>query len=279
MYTAQQLYTQGVSQSLNTKKDAVSAMPKTWKAKHFFEIQQGRYTIKTANSFDEFFQVLELRREVFLGEFSKLDRSDEQDFEAMDLDADFLIIKEHNEIIATYRIISSEYSDNFYSRSEFKLDEFLSHPDRKIELSRACVKKEKRNGAAIHLLWRGIAAYMQAMDTKYLFGCSSFQFLNLENILSLYAFLYQENAVGTEYNISPLPLFNIIDTQGIIENTKSLSTPVDLNIVPPLLYAYVKAGAKVYGSPAFDLAFLCLDFFTIFNIDHVTVSYKKKYLR
>lgn len=252
-------------------------LPITWQAKLALEIKQAAYTIKTADCLDEFHQVLELRREVFLSEFSKEDLSSENDFEALDNEADFLIIKEGQEVIACYRLIFSEHSQNFYSKSEFEIDDFLRKSPRCLELSRACVKRNKRAGIILHLLWKGLAGYMMRSGARYLFGCSSISSLDLSELVRTYAYLKSENAVDYAYNVRPLPQYRIIDLEGII--SKQTACRSAAGSIPPLLQGYLKAGAKVYGSPALDLRFSCLDLFTVLNFENLSNSHLKKYIQ
>ncbi|MFW7378623.1 MAG: GNAT family N-acetyltransferase [Oligoflexus sp.] len=255
------------------------SLPQSWQAKLPFEIRQAAYTIKTADSIDEFMQVLELRREVFLSEFSKSDLSHQQDFEELDLFADFLIIKEHDQVVASYRLIFSEYSHHFYSNSEFDIQDFLNQKGHKLELSRACVKKQKRAGIVLHLLWRGLAEYMMRTDAKYLFGCSSVQSLDLASIVEVYRFLFQEDALCQQFSVNPLHTFHIINLNGVIDQQRFSKDKVDMRLIPPLLLGYIKAGAKVYGSPALDLKFSCLDFFTVLNYERLSSSHLRKYIK
>lgn len=265
--------------STDASPQSALPLPGEWRAKLPFSVQQAAYTIKTADSLAEFMQVLDLRKEVFLSEFSQADLSHEHDFDPLDLDADFLIIKENNKVVASYRLLFSEYTNQFYSSSEFQIDDFLNRTERSLELSRACVRKNKRMGIILHLLWRGLAEYMMRTNARYLFGCSSFQSLNLADVVTIYRFLYQQDALDQEFDISPLPAYHIIDLDGVIGLQRYSKELVDQKLIPPLLLGYIKAGAKVFGAPALDLKFSCLDLFTVLNFDRLSSSHLRKYLR
>lgn len=252
--------------------------PKSWTAKLPFEINQGNYTVKVADNIFEFQQVLELRRQVFLGEFASEDFSDESDYEPIDLDADFIIVLEKNSIVACYRLIYSEFSDMFYSEQEFNLNGFLQDNPYSLELSRACVKSGSRTGVAIHMLWRGIAAYMLKSGAQRLFGCSSVQTLNLDFITKIYRFLQDQTLLSDEYNIQPKSHFQLINKESLIRETNVTRKSVDPRDIPSLFLSYLKAGAKVHGIPAVDLRFGCVDFFTILNYSDLAGSYLRKYI-
>ena len=50
-------------------------------------------------------------------------------------------------------------------------------------------------------------------------------------------------------------------------------------LIPPLLRSYFTAGAKVYGEPALDLDFKCIDFLTILDVNNLTSGYKRRYFK
>ena len=81
-----------------------------------FNLKVGRYNVKIADSKDEFIQMLQLREEVFSGEYgaspSLLTHADNYDEHALSL-----VVKDGNlqKVVACYRMIPSNFSDNFYS--------------------------------------------------------------------------------------------------------------------------------------------------------------------
>ncbi len=257
-------------------------LPSHWQAKVPLEIVQSRYIIKTADSADEFAKTIALRNEVFLKEFAGKDEEPGEllcDLEARDQDADFLIIKEAGtgDVLASYRLICSKFSRDFYSKSEFSLGSFLDEEGTKLELSRACVRADKRSsGILVHLLWRGLVAYIQATGSRYLFGCSSVQYLHLPELVKVYRQLNALNALTEAFHVKPLPEYKILDTEGLrLMNPQASESAIDL---PPLLLAYVRAGAKIHGAPAYDQDFGCLDLFTVLDFDNLDSAFAKRYL-
>ncbi len=181
-------------------------LPSVWRAKVPISIDQSRYIIKTANSIEEFRQVIDLRSAVFIEEFAGKTGSRRVDLEARDHDADFMIIQDRDtlEVLASYRLLCSDFTDDFYSCSEFVIDDFLQLPGKKLELSRACVRPDKRSkGIFVHLLWRGLAAYSAAIGNRYLFGCSSVQSLDLRHIVQIYQYLHEVGCWDNELPIKP----------------------------------------------------------------------------
>jgi putative hemolysin len=257
-------------------------LPSTWRAKVPLQFDQSRYIIKTADSAEEFRQVIDLRSSVFIEEFAGKTGSPRLDLEARDQEADFLIIqdRDNGEVLASYRLLCSTFTDDFYSRSEFKIDSFLATPGTKLELSRACVRPDKRSrGIFVHLLWRGLAAYSAATGSRYLFGCSSVQSLDLRHLVQVYQHLYLNGCLDDSFPIHPVSGYSIIEREGLLAMILKTPHAQGDNLLPPILGAYLKAGARVYGAPAFDQDFQCLDLFTVLDFDRVSEAHGRKYLR
>ena len=256
-------------------------LPSVWRAKVPISIDQSRYIIKTANSIEEFRQVIDLRSAVFIEEFAGKTGSRRVDLEARDHDADFMIIQDRDtlEVLASYRLLCSDFTDDFYSCSEFVIDDFLQLPGKKLELSRACVRPDKRSkGIFVHLLWRGLAAYSAAIGNRYLFGCSSVQSLDLRHIVQIYQYLHEAGCWDQELFIKPQLAYSILEASGLLASLPKTSSMLGENHLPPILAAYLKAGARVYGTPAFDQDFQCLDLFTVLDFAGLSAAHGRKYL-
>lgn len=259
-----------------TTRLAASKFTRSFEEKVRIRAESSQYILKTAESADEIETVLKLRHEVFCHELQKRRKLFSIELDEFDLKCDHLLIidKQTDQAVGTYRLLSSLFFSRFYSESEFHLTEFLRTPGVKLELGRACIRKEFRNGAVMQLLWRGIADYMQQTDTRYLMGCSSLhtldpvaiaasaQKLALDGVTTdLHAILPKKGFTPGEYGID-------LD-QRVPEN----AAPE----IPALLLSYLKAGAKVAPLPAIDQDFHCIDFFTILDRESVNPLFHRRY--
>ena len=110
------------------------------------------YRVKTAHTTQELKEVLRLRYKVFKSE----DVNDvAYDFDRYDLLGDHILLidKTENKIIGTYRLLSSQFTNEFYSENEFELTELLEQDKNFLELGRACIHPDHRNGITINLIW------------------------------------------------------------------------------------------------------------------------------
>jgi len=52
-----------------------------------------------------------------------------------------------------------------------------------------------------------------------------------------------------------------------------------VNLVPPLLLSYLKAGGFVCGKPAYDKAFKCYDYLTLIDRKKMDPAFVRKFLK
>lgn len=238
-----------------------------FKQKINMKIERGHYIIKTAENKDELLKILQLRYAVFYEELLNKKLSLMLDFDSYDLVSDHLCIidKRTNILVGTYRFISSNFSDKFYSSSEFNIKSILKLPGNKLELGRACVHKDFRNGVIIALLWQGIMEYSKINNIRYIFGCSSVKTMDYKEIAFLSNYL-QQHSFSDKTDIKVKGKFKInhkkLSKHLVANNDFNVS-----NLIPPLLKGYLGAGAKVYTNPALDKSFKCVDYFTLLDIE------------
>jgi len=260
---------------------AHQAGTKKFSPKVRFSIDTDRYIIKTAESDDELEEVLRLRYEVFIREGLKKKIPLRVDVDRFDFLADHLLIieKAQSKVVGTYRLISSLFSSQFYSETEFKMDPLLELPGAKLELGRACTAKDFRSGMAIALLWRGIAKYLYETQSVYLFGCASVKMTDPVAIARLTRYLELQQHLQKIDGVQPTEKFEV---KGIHRLMGDLQVdPLDESLqdeVPSLLKSYFKVGAKIVSDPALDLDFKCIDFLTVLDTREMTSAYEKKYL-
>lgn len=237
--------------------------------------ERDHFILKTVESSWELEAALRLRYRVFYQELLGDTSSRRLDRDPFDLHCDHLIIvdKRSSRIVGTYRLNASSYASSFYSSREFDLSELFVRSGIKLELGRACIDKDFRNGFMISLLWKGIRMYSQAIKARYLFGCSSVQTTDPAIVNRLRAY-FRENGyslldmnlpVQSNHRFSP-------DEHTSEEHRQSPVGP----LIPPLLMSYLKAGARVHPEPAYDRDFRCVDFLTVLDLNELNAAYQKR---
>lgn len=264
---------EGVRQSLGwlnpAQKDFSGRVP--------VQFSRGHFTVKTVQSKRELWQVMTLRYEVFHREYKNKKIPFGLDRDRFDSHADHLAIIDNriNKIVGTYRLISDARTSDFYSKTEFDISNLLGRDGGKVELSRACIHKDYRNGAVITLLWRGIIEYLNQSGARWLFGMASVKTVNPDELAAVYKCLKEEGAVDASVQIKAADGYRIVD----FERRLNLAEVTDhsRSMVPALLRSYLRAGAVVVGDPAIDFDFNCGDLFVVLDISRMSSTYNRKY--
>lgn len=280
-----------IATSVNSIKDTVSNSRilkkayrwklREFKPKYMIYIESKKYIIKTVENTQELEKVLHLRYEIFYKERINKTCFVNIDFDKFDLISDHLIIidKENNLIVATYRFISSRFSENYYSETFFNIDNVVKMPGIKLEIGRACVHSKYRTGPVMVLLWKGLSEYMKMVCAKYVFGCSSIQTTNIVEVSLLYKYIKDLHLSSEELRVYPKEQYKLQDLGHYVEtyNKFDINAERTQNFIPPLLKGYFKAGSVICGEPAIDKNLGSADFFTVLDVDAISKTHEKKY--
>jgi putative hemolysin len=240
------------------------------------------YQVKTIATPAELKRILGLRREVFHYEFARKWLSLKSDFDAFDLAGDHLAIfdRKAGKVAGVYRLIPSTFSRRFYSSTEFDVDQLLHSPGTKLELSRACISREYRNGIVIGLLWKGVAEYAKAARADYLFGLSSITTMDVSRLATIHRSFEERGLTSEQFRITPRAPYAIEGFGQVLARTPATTDPAAVDaLVPSLLKTYIKAGAKVCSQPVIDRDFNCADWLTVLDMRGLTASFDRRFMR
>lgn len=251
---------------------------KRFQRKFEVDFENGRYRVRTIESAKELAKVFALRYEVFHKEYCGKKLPWGWDCDAYDLLADHLVVvdRESGDFVGTYRFIHSDFSNRFYSETEFEIGGFLASPARKLELGRACVRKRHRNGITMAMLWKGLLQYLERSRAELLFGCSSIQTVDPSHLIPFLKETIAKGQTLTDDEIRVQPDYHCL-TKSEFERLALLPDPLVTAEIPALLKSYLKAGAKVCREPALDRAFQCLDLFTVLDTSNLQAQYRKRF--
>mgnify|MGYP001093099036 FL=1 len=232
-----------------------------------------RLTVGFARTESEIHDAQRLRYRIFAGEMGANlpSRTPGIDHDIYDPYCEHLVVRDtaSGEVVGNYRILSPENAQKigYYSENEFDLTRLQHLRPRLVEIGRSCVHPDYRNGATIALLWSGLASYMTERGHDYLMGCASISMADGGHAAaSLYNRL-SGNLGPQEYRVfprCPLPL-------AALRQDSQAETP-------PLIKAYLRAGAWVCGEPAWDPDFNTADLPILMPMGRVSGRYAKHYL-
>jgi putative hemolysin len=216
-----------------------------------------------------------LRYQVFAEELGARLVSQDQllDIDEFDPYCMHLLVRDSStgDVVATTRLLldrDAKHAGMFYSETEFQMDPILRLDARILEVGRTCIHCDYRNGAAIAVLWAGLARLVEIHDIDYLIGCASLPMIDDgAQALALYDQLSEQYLAPAELRVEPrLPVTAV---------RPSLSMAL---AVPPLLKAYLRLGAQIGGAPCWDPMFNVADLFVLLSRDRLTQRYTRHFL-
>lgn len=277
-------------------KKAVVAIRDTSKALRFrirtyrpnvsFCEENSRYVIKIIENGHELLDVLRLRYQVFYGEYVEKTDLNGIDVDKFDVAFDHLAIidKKTMKPVGTYRLNCTKFNNKFYSEKEFKMESVTDLKGNKIELGRACVHPDHRNGATIAALWKGLGAYMSLTDSRYMFGCSSVHSDDTFQTALIHHWLGNGGYLSREFSdVRPRGKFKDKKLNAMLDKTAeerfAMFREAAGNLVPALLLSYLKAGGTVCGKPAYDKSFKCYDYLTLIDRKKMDQAFVRKFMK
>jgi putative hemolysin len=235
-----------------------------------FHERSGRFAVRFARTPGELAAVQRLRFEVFnleLGEGLDASFATGRDEDRYDEVCHHLLVTlaDTDEVIGTYRMMTDDMASRalgFYSGEEFDLRALPADVSRNaIEVGRACISREHRQRQVLFLLWRGLAAYLQHNDKRYVFGCCSLTSQDPDEARRVSAWLDAHDHVRRDVCILPRPGW---ECGAVAAEAPDPASWTDLEL-PRLFALYLRYGARVCGPPAIDRQFKTIDWLVLFD--------------
>ncbi len=197
--------------------------------------------------------------------------ADGRDADRFDEHCDHLLVRHRasGEVVGCYRMLpppGAIAAGGLYLATEFALGELDAIRPQTVEMGRACVAPEHRNGAVLALMWAGILAYAERRGLRYVVGAVSVPMAapGLERGAVVRAACELVDArPPAPWRVEPyLPVSGIDDVP-----------PAGRRALPPLLVGYLRMNAEVLGPPAYDAVFDVADLPTILDRERADVRY------
>jgi putative hemolysin len=244
------------------------------------ELSSGRYHLQFARTPEHLEAIQRLRFDIFnleLGEGLEASFKTRRDEDEFDLGCHHLMVTdaETRRVIGTYRMQTYDMAAGargFYSATEFDLSSLPpAFLDQSVELGRACIHTDHRNGRVLFLLWKGLLLYMQCNHKRYFFGCCSLTSQDPAEGKRMWNHLQKDGCVHPEFRVEPQPGFECCVPEAQVD----ASEPVK---VPKLMRLYLEYGARICGRPAIDRLFKTIDFLAVHDIENVNERVRKMFL-
>ena len=206
-----------------------------------------------------------LRHDVFTSEpgFALAGATDGRDADRFDEHCDHLLVREDNsgELVGCYRMLpppGAIAAGGLYTATEFDVQGLDALRPSLVEMGRAVVRDDHRNGGVVLLMWAGILAYLDRCGYDFVTGCVSVPVRGDETpgsqIRGVRDFVRRRHAAPEQYTVHP---YRQVTVDG--KSLDEIEPPARV-AVPPLMRGYLRLGAQVCGEPAHDPDFGVGDF-------------------
>jgi len=184
-----------------------------------------------------------------------------------------------SKVVGVYRLLRGDIAasrQGFYSETEFAITPLLArHPGKRfLELGRACVHPDYRSKRVIELLWRGLWSYAKHHRIDVLIGCASLPGVDPLALAMPLSYLHRHALASAEWSVRPLAGRGV--DMAILDG-KEIDVRKSVAALPPLLKAYLRAGAKFGDGAVIDTQFRTTDVFTIMPLADLEERYIRYY--
>lgn len=231
------------------------------------------YTVHRAANPLEVLEAQRLRYQIFaLEKGAAIDGGGEDlDIDFFDDYCDHLLVRDRwGRPIGTTRALRQENAlraGGFYSETEFEMMPSLRWSGKLLEIGRTCIHPDHRNGAAIGVLWSGVADLIFEGGYDRLIGCASIEIEEgfgpvralVDQILSRHL-AHEDRRARPKI---PLPA----------------AAAAPACAAPPLLKAYLRLGATISGDAFYDADFGCADLLVQVDRERLNLRYARHFLK
>ena len=236
-----------------------------------------RYTLLLTTDPDDIGAVQRLRYDVFSTEPGFGLRNDDRiDADRFDEYCDHLIVREDSsgDIVGCYRMLpppGAIAAGGLYSATEFDITALDALRPSLVEMGRAVVREDHRNGAVVLMMWTGILAYLDASGYDYVTGCVSVPVFGAgapgSQIRGVRDFVRTRHATPAALTVFP---YRTVQLDG--RNLDDIEPPAR-PAIPPLMRGYLRLGARICGEPAHDPDFGVGDFPALLDKRRADIRY------
>lgn len=223
--------------------------------------------LRVATTVEEIIKAQEIRYQVFYEELGAKPvenmESLKRDYDEFDHYCTHLLVVDTNggedKVVGTYRMFFQEMGkDNkpFYSESEFDISKLKANGKRFLEVGRSCIIEGYRTRFALQLLWQGLGTYVFHHDIDFLFGCASFDGIDVNEHAMTLSYLYHYHLAREE--IRPRALDELFQSINIIPKDQ-IDQKTALRDLPPLIKGYLRLNGVIGDGAMIDKQFNTVD--------------------
>ena len=236
-----------------------------------------RYTLLLTNDSAHIDAAQRLRYEVFSTEpgFALVNDAG-VDADRFDAFCDHILVRDDDSgaIVGCYRMLPPSgaiAAGGLYTATEFEVSALDALRPSMVEMGRAVVRSDHRNGAVVLMMWSGILAYLDRCGYDYVIGCVS---VPTHGTGAPGSDLRGVRDVVRSRHWAP-PEHIVVPSRPVMLDGLGLDQiePPAQPALPPLMRGYLRLGARICGDPAHDPEFGVGDFPALLSKRQADVRY------
>ena len=266
------IYVKGWSKSL-VRNETINFLSN--KNRNNIEFSFSNFIVKTVKEPDP---IVSKSKELRYKSFFKDNKNQTKDSDKFDDYCDHLVVIDKSisddYVVGSYRLLlkpKNKRRISFYSESEFNIDKLFKNQNLSLmEAGRSCVHKDYRDGRIIKLLWRGLASYIFVNKVDLIFGCASFPSSNSQLFAKELSYLNSNHRPPKNFSCHPIARLRASykKYKGNEYDDKEI-----FRSLPPLIKAYIRAGAWIGEGAVCDYAFNTTDVLVVLNSRNIIKKY------
>ena len=248
------------------------------------------FSVRLATDPDDILGAQRLRYRVFVDELGAggemVDHAGRFERDGFDAHFDHLVLvdrrldpKSHDHVVGVYRLLPCERAralGRFYGDDEYDLTALRTSGRRLLELGRSCVHPDHRRGAAMLLLWNGLADYVLSRGIEIMFGVASFHGTDPAAHAMALSYLHHHHLAPDGLRVrARADQFQPMD----LIAPDAIDTAAALAAIPPLIRAYLRLGGFVGEGAYVDHGFNTTDVCLIMDTSAMSVKHLDFYQR
>ena len=187
--------------------------------------------------------------------------------------------EELHDVVGAYRLLPPERvaaAGGYYSEGEFDLSDLRASGRRLLELGRSCVHRDMRGGAAMFLLWNGLAEYVLERGIEVMFGAASFHGTDVATLAKPLSLLYHFHRAPEGLRVVALPEHRLEMNLMPLDQVNRAEAMAG---IPALIKAYLRLGGHVSDGAWVDADFNTTDVCLVMDTARMSAKHRDFYIR
>lgn len=184
-----------------------------------------------------------------------------------------------DKIIGVYRLLRDDQMPKvgkYYTENEYDLTVLKEGGRKLLELGRSCLHKDYRGGAAMYVLWNGLAEYVAKHGIDILFGTASFHGTDIDALSAPLSLLHHRHLAPEDLRVRARK-----------EHFQNMNLHAEVDIdrrkamlaVPALIKGYLRLGGYVGEGAYVDHAFNTTDVCLVMDTKRLNATQRSIYTR